>query len=532
MASKAQQGTDLGDYKPNRGRDRPRIDDKITLFKFPEKKWVELRLFGNFYSYAGYWVKNKGKDGQKGKPFFVECPSYDPNTQQRDSTIFDPWRDYMEANAQPYDKDKKQNRDEQVIQFSQNFYVNAIVRTNQRNRPGKTPKPTQTERSTGFKEKDSDSWTPVVPIRLTRGVVNKLSELSGLNVHENKKTGNAQAYPVSHPKYGVDIRILYDSSKSPGDQYTVSLKEKRTPLTEEELGYLKYDLSALMEIPDEAEVRRNFDSWATRNGVEVATKSKTKSKKDKDEELKRKKKKGRDDEDEDDEDQDDDFDGDDDDDEDDEPKSKKSKKSAKGKKKSRDDDDEDDEDEDSDDEDEDDDSDDEDEDEDDEPKSKKSKSKAKAKSKGKGKKSKDEDEDEDEDDFGDDDDDDSDDDEDEDEDDAPKSKKSKKAPAKSKGKKKSKDDEDDDLDDDDDEDEDEDEDEDDEPKSKKSKAKAKSKGKSKSKSRDDEEDEDDEDEDDDSDDEDDFDDEDEDDEPKKKSKKSAKPAKGKKKSKK
>ena len=445
-------GTDLDNVNTGSNK-RAKISDKIPVFKFPEKKWVTLRVVGAIFTYAGYSVTTKNKDGKKVN-FYTPCPSYDPKTQQRDSGIYDPWRDLEASQSDVAYEDR-------LVRLTQAGFVNAILRKAQKDKPRKVPKVTKKEAKTGFKETDSDSWTPYVPVRFPKGAIGKLKDLTGLNTVEKK--GQTKTYSVADAKYGCDVRVMFDPSKAPADQYQVQIGE-RSPLTEEELEYLKYDLDNLEEAAPEAEVRRDFESWATRNGVKVK-----KAKKSKDE---------------DDEDLDDD-DGDDDD--EDEPKSKKSKKAAKVKsKKSKDDDDED-----EDDEDEDEDLDDDDEDDEDEKPAKKSKKPVKS---AKSKKSKDED-DEDEDDE------DLDDDEDDEDDEKPSKKSKAKKPVKGK---KSKDEDEDD--DDEDLDDDEDDDEDDEPKAKKSKGKKSKKSK-------DEDDEDDEDEDDD------LDDDEEDEKPAKKSKK-------------
>src|SRR5471030_1847217 len=489
----AQKGTDFDEVVTGGGK-KAKITDKVQVYKFPEKKWVTFRLFGSIYTYGGYWMQYKSKEGKKGR-FYTPAPSFNPETQQREASIYDPWRDLLASQV-----DMK--KEDQLGNFTKQGFMNGISRKMQKDAPRKLPKIGKKEAKSGFKEKDSDSWTPVVPLRLTTSVLGKLKEQGALNVVEKK--GQSKAYPVTHEKYGCDVRIYYDSSKAPADQYQVVISDKKTPLTEEELEYLKWDLSDLESAPSKEEVKADFENWAKRNGVKLKSKKsrdeddedeeddeddEPKSKKSKGKKSKGKSKSDDDDEDEDDDDEDDDLD---DDDEDDEPKAKKKK--AKSKKSDDEDEDEDD----LDDNDDDDlDDDDDDDDDDDEPKKKKGKKKSKS-----------------------DDDDDDDDLDDDDEEDEPKSKKSKK-PAKVKGKSKSKkdeDDEDDDLDDDDDEDE---------PKSKKSKDKVK--GKKKSKSDDDEDDDEDDDLDDDDDDEDDLDDDeddddddDEDDEPKSKKKSKSK----------
>jgi hypothetical protein len=434
---------DLDDAKTGGRDDRaPKVSDIAQIFKFPPKKWVTMRLLPGLFPYAGYWVTVKKKDGGK-TAFFTPCPSFDPDTQQRDSTKPDPWRDF-EARwraENPQDKKSKGDKGSQVqppVRFAQEWYMDTLIRGEQKKLPSRMPKPTAAERKTGLKELDSDSITPIFGLKAGKSVVSKLQELKGLNVVEGKS--GSKAYSVNDAKYGVDIKILHDGDKAPSDQYMIQAGETKTPLTEEELAYLRQPLEKATTIDlDPDAVQAEFEAWATRNGfAEFIAK-------------KGKKKPAARDEDEDSDDEDEDAD---DEDEDDEPKSKKKAPAKKGKKVV----DEDEDDFDDEDEDEDEDSDD---DEDDEPPARSKKAPAK-----KGKKVVDEDDFDDEDDESDD----------EDEDEAPPPKKKPaKVPAKKSRKPVDEDDEDDDeldddedLDDDDSDDADEeDEDFDDEPKSKK-----------------------------------------------------------------
>lgn len=253
-----QQGTDLDEIRSNSGEKKVSIGEKVNLLKLPQKKWVVLRLFGPAYTYAGYWVTTKKKDGSKGA-FFVDCPSYDPKTQLRDSTIYDPWRDLeaQEANLDPKDK---------TVKFSRTVYFNGIFRAAQAQEPSKLAKHTASERKTGIKEKDSDSWSPVYACKFTAAVAGKIKEQQGLNTVELK--GQTKAFPVTHEKFGCDIRVFYDPDKAAGDQYQISIGTRKR-LTEAETAYLIQDLSDLVETVDDKEVRRNFESWATRNGIKV-----------------------------------------------------------------------------------------------------------------------------------------------------------------------------------------------------------------------------------------------------------------------
>lgn len=458
----SQKGTDFDSVNTQGGAAKARITDIITPYEMPEKTWVTLRPHGKIHSYATYWVKVKKQDGKTTK-FPVVSPSYDPETQQFDTTKYDPWFELYQKQ-----KDEGVEQKDQLIQISVRYWTNMISRKAQRNAPRRPPKPTKKERKTGFKDKDSDTYTIWVPVGLPSSVIGKIKKLKGLNTKESKKTGNTTAYSVADEKYGCDIKLYFDPDVAPANQYDVQKGEGRSPLTEEELKYLKWDTSCLMEpTTDEKAIRRDFEGWAKRMGIKTTNK---KRKHDVDE-----------DEDELDEDQDTGFD--DDDDEDDEPKKgKKGKgkgkakaKPAKGKKGKKSDDDEDDDDLDDDDDDLDDD---EDEDDEDEKPKKGKKSKAKPAKGKKGKKSDDDededededDEDEDEDEDDEDDDSDSDDDDDDDDDDSD-----------SDDDEDDEDDEDEDDEDDEDEDEDDEDDEDEKPKRGKGKVKAKAKAKAKAK---------------------------------------------------
>lgn len=385
---------DLDDGKTGgRGERSEGVRDLVDVFKFPEKKWTTIRLDKGLFSTANYWITTKKKDGSKGK-FPTPCPSYDPDAQERDSTKADPWRDCAAMLYANLSEKERKERDKQLIQFTQEWWMIGIVRAKQKQLPERMPKPTKAERASGFKDKDSDSLTAKYAIKLGRSLLGKIQELKGLNTVESKQTGAVKAFAVNDVKYGRDLRVYYDSSKAPADQYQVQLGEKRTPLTEEEQAMLSWDLATATAQPeiDEKLLAEDFKKWADKMGI----KSAKKSKKDVDE--------------------DEDFDDEDEEEEEDEPKSKSKKSKGdvpkKGKKSKKVVD----EDEDFDDE-----------DEEDEPAPKKGKSKSTKKSK----------KDEDEDDF--------DDEDEEDEEDEPKKSKGKKSKAGKKSKK---------VDDDDDDDED------------------------------------------------------------------------------
>lgn len=455
MSRKKFQGTDLDETRTASTREA-RPDDLVDVYKFPPNKWVTVRIFDPIFTTGQYWITTKKADGSTVR-FPKACPSYDPSIQSRDTTIYDPWRDAAER------INTKENR---IINFQQTAWVNAIIRSEQKNEPKKAVKPSKAELKSGFTSKESSAWTPVKVLRLTMSTVKKIQELRGLNTVESKKTGQSKNFSVTHPVYGCDVMIKFDpDAASAAQMYDVQMG-KRRKLTEEELAYLRWDISLLYgEQESEEEIKRDFASWAKRNGVKVNAvveddeddgygdeeddvkpkAKKTKKSKAKTEEV--------------------DYDDIEDEEEEEETPPKKSKKaSKKSKAKDVDSDDEWEDEDDADDE-----------DEDEKPKKSKSKAKAAKPSKKSGKKSKDstsvEDEDEKpkskkskkskkvevEEDLDEDDLDDEDLDDEDLEDEKPKSKKSKKAKPSKKSKKpepEEEDDEDDDWGDDDDEDDD------------------------------------------------------------------------------
>lgn len=296
-----------------------RLDSFFDQYKYPTKgKWGQIRPIGKPVVYGYHWFSLKNKDGKEVR-FPKLCLSFDAKTQSRDSTKKCP---YCAINSEH-------------VRFSTTFYINAIIRKLQEDKPRKLIKPTKYERKTGYKQLDSDTWTPVCVVRVVFTLAGKLKRLMDLNRH--KVDGKPKAFEISHPKYGCDISVCYDESRAGTDKYDAQ-KGDHTPLTDEEKEYLTYKLDELVEPED-------------MSTAELEAKKIKKRLKDMDEDYE-------------DEDEDGEEENEEDDDDDDEPKKKKSKKSKKSKR-DDDDEDEDEEDEDEDDDDDDDDLDDEDEDDED-----------------------------------------------------------------------------------------------------------------------------------------------------------------------
>lgn len=354
----------------------PKPQDIIDVLTYPDGDWLSARFVGPLVAYGGHWLGLEAPNPKKmTKSFYKPCLRFDPETEERDTTKYCPY----------CDDETGWIRNDTV------YYQNAIIRALQEDKPKKVREHTKSERKTGFKEKGSKSWTPVRALRITPGFIRDIKNTAALNRHK-AKDGTKKSFGLTHPKYGCDVEIMYDSKAAAGKKYSIQ-KGDKSRLTEEEEEYLMQQVEGLIKAEKEKDAKSEYARWKKRVDKMLEEEGGKKGKKSK----------SRDDDDEDDEDEDD---------EDDAPKGKKGKKS-----KSREDDDEDEDEDSDDDEDEDEDSDDEDEDEDEnEFKSKKSKKSKSKKSKKKSKKSKSRDEDEDEDDEDEDEDEDSDD-EDEDDDD-------------------------------------------------------------------------------------------------------------------
>jgi len=220
-------------FKPRVGGDRTRLDDGIDLFDFQEhkKQFVQLRFVGPVKGAAYNFIKLKKKDGNIGAAM-VLAQNYDPNT---DSFT-----------------DKKCPYTEKGFTFRRYYFANAIIRELQEDEPRKkaphTKKESKKITEDGFsffpKEKDSRSWTPVRVVRLPASLMQQLQALKDLNRVKSKKTGEVKNYDIDHPKYGIDVNVLFDPDQKGGAMYNVQ-KAERTPITEDELEYLYYSLSGI-----------------------------------------------------------------------------------------------------------------------------------------------------------------------------------------------------------------------------------------------------------------------------------------------
>ena len=337
------------------GGERTFLNSQVEMLDLgKKKKFIPIRYLPGIATYFTYGFRIKTPKTGKiitiekmAQSFDIKKGDFDESKAKKDA-----WRKLAEKYG---------------VRGRQQFAANVIDRRLQEDAPKKKKKPTSEERSSGFKDKDSESWTPVVVQRFGQSVFSLVTDLNATNkvTIKDKKTTR----PIDDKKYGRDVEIKYDGEKTPAQQYNIQRGE-RAPLTEEELEYLVWDIeAALLKIQKEhgkdaeAEAKRLEKLLVDEKGKPLKSKSDDDNDDDDgedmedDEDKPKKKKKGnkrRDDDDDDDDDSSDD-DGDDledgDDDEDEKPKKKKRRdddddedEDRPKKKKRRDDDDDEDED--------------------------------------------------------------------------------------------------------------------------------------------------------------------------------------------
>ena len=311
------------DVPDSGGYDSLREDELWELYKLSDEakgNWVRIRILPTpMLPIKKHWVHIITKKGQATKVPKM-CVSFNPDDQSSP----------LDGRVCPFCK-LDHTKDTGVAENSLYYYVNAIIRDEQDNQPRKVKEPTKAERKSGYKDINSKSWTPVRVVQLTGGLARKIKEMKQGNKDKKKNPVS-----VADAKYGCDIEIKYNPKASGEAKYSIQ-KGERTPLTEEELAYLVWDLEDFDTIYDALGRLDSKAALAEFKGMKINGSSSSDDDEDDDDDddegvsvgkkksKKSKSKKKSDD---------------DDDDDDDEPKSKKSK----AKKKSRFDDDDDDDD--------------------------------------------------------------------------------------------------------------------------------------------------------------------------------------------
>jgi len=316
----------FGNIQPRTGnKDSVRLEEVIKMHKWPADEWSQVRFMpGKILPVKRHWISIIAGKDKKEITIPRYCLAFDNNNEN------EPRKDAKGKPIKcPY-CDLAHGQDASA-RYEFFYLANAIIREVQEDMPARAKKieRTKEEKKTGFKDIRSKSWTPVEVCRITSTVANRIKELGDGNFV--KKGGEKKAFDVTHPKYGIDIRVKYKPKASGTEKYSAD-KDDRTPLTDDELKYLIWRLDeTLIDVTgrmEPAQALEDFKRMEVVGADEVDDDSEGYSLGDDD--GKKKKKKG---------DKKKKSAAFDDDDDDDEPKKgKKSSKSSKSSKKSKEDD--------------------------------------------------------------------------------------------------------------------------------------------------------------------------------------------------
>ena len=223
-----------GTIKPQSYADRVMADDLFEMFD-PKKgkgKYMPARPVGAIVSTATFWFEIKTKEG---KIVNIPCMSrsYDSETETFNPKIPDPYKKLAEKYG---------------ISPARTFWTNVIDRKGQKS-PGKA---TKAELKEGFKDKDSDTYTPAKVWAMNATCASKTQGLMELNKRTNKKTGESKTYEPSDARFGFDINVKHDDKAKGTAAYDVQMSEK-IALTEEEQSILLWDLSKVISLVDSLE---------------------------------------------------------------------------------------------------------------------------------------------------------------------------------------------------------------------------------------------------------------------------------------
>ena len=233
---------------------RPKSPRDTDMFVMADKGNNVANVFrpvGPFYAVGEHWLKTKDKDGNVPKNGFMKmCLNVDPvSGEMRDAEKFPcPYCDVL--------------GDQPRIAL----YQNAIDRRQQKKKPAQAQKPTPKElklrkvwdgktEARFMSGKDSETWTPVVGVRLTSSTADKIAmHLLPQNVR-TLKSGEQKAFGPDHPRFGFDLLIKFDKdAKNPGDKYYVQMQGK-TKLSEVEGSYLWWDFTKMKPEPYAAAIK-------------------------------------------------------------------------------------------------------------------------------------------------------------------------------------------------------------------------------------------------------------------------------------
>lgn len=220
--------------------DALKLDDVIDIIQLPKNKYFTFRILPIMplhvrQVWIKLWAGGKGKEKR-----VVSIPRYainfDPaNPEKPKKGVKCP---YMEMAA------KFEGQKEAPVRAGDFWLFNVIDREKQdEGAPRKSPSPSKSEKKTGFKDINTESWTPVRVMRLTSTSINRLQELSEENKVKDKKTKKTAQFDASDARYGFDVKIKFKPDAPGTDKYALDPAGGPSKLTDEEQSYLVWNLT-------------------------------------------------------------------------------------------------------------------------------------------------------------------------------------------------------------------------------------------------------------------------------------------------
>ena len=220
--------------------DALKLDDVIDIITLPKNKYFTFRILPIMplhvrQVWIKLWAGGKGKEKR-----VVSIPRYainfDPNNPEKPKKgVKCP---YMELAA------KFEGQKEAPVRAGDFWLFNVIDREKQdEGAPRKSPPPSKSEKKTGFKDINTETWTPVRVMRLTSTSINRLQELSEENRVKDKKTKKTAQFDASDARYGFDVKIKFKPDAPGTDKYALDPAGGPSKLTDEEQSYLTWNLT-------------------------------------------------------------------------------------------------------------------------------------------------------------------------------------------------------------------------------------------------------------------------------------------------
>ena len=214
---------------------RENLADSVDIVKYPDSdEYGAYRFVGEPVLAAYHWFSTvrtpKGSKKPKISHFSKACVGFDPATGEIDASKCA----YCGLDNAPR------------VEARQNVLDRELQQNEPRNAKPLSPTEKKFREWNGGKHRIKDGvkkggYTCARVLKVTPAIGNPVAEITSLNKHKNKKTGEKEAYGPNHPRYGFDVMIRFDKNEAPAKMYSVQ-KGEVTPLTDEEKEIALWDI--------------------------------------------------------------------------------------------------------------------------------------------------------------------------------------------------------------------------------------------------------------------------------------------------